>query len=44
MRKFRLYKVESGNRVKDPVIVEGFLKAEEKSQRHAPGNVEQLPM
>jgi ABC-type polysaccharide transport system permease subunit len=32
MRKFRLYKVESGSRVKDPVIVEGFLKAEEKAK------------
>lgn len=30
MRKFRLYKVESGSRAKDPVIVDGFLKAEEK--------------
>lgn len=30
MRNFRLYKVESGSRAKDPVIVEGFLKAEEK--------------
>ena len=32
MRKFRLYKVESGNRAKDPVIVEGFLNAEEKAK------------
>lgn len=32
MRKFRLYKVESGSRAKDPVIVEGFLKAEEKAK------------
>lgn len=32
MRKYRLYKVTSGNRAKDPVIVEGFLKAEEKAE------------
>lgn len=32
MRKFRLYKVESGSRAKDPVIVEDFLKAEEKAK------------
>ena len=32
MRKFRLYKVEFGSRAKDPVIVDGFLKAEEKAK------------
>lgn len=32
MRKFRLYKVESGSRAKDPVVAEGFLKAEAKAK------------
>ena len=32
MRKFRLYKVESGIIAKDPVIVEGFVKAEETAK------------
>lgn len=32
MRKFRLYKVDGGIRIEDPVIVEGFLKAEEKAK------------
>lgn len=44
MRKFRLYKVTSESRAKDPVIVEGFLNAEEKSQGNAPGNMGRLLM